>query len=290
MTKLIVGCGYLGIRVAKLWHEAGQAVVGVTRSRTRALELKRQGIEGVVADVTRPETLKVLPEAETVLFAVGYDAASGQSRRDYYVSGLQAVLKTLSPKTERFILISSTAVYGQNSGEWIDEDSPCLPITEAGLAFLEAENVMAASQFGPFVVILRLAGLYGPGRLFRRTNDLLAGNPILAVKERYLNLIHVDDAAAIVIAAEMRAKPPRTYIVADGNPVKYCDYVTHLAKLLNVANPRFQEPTTCHTDRNRRLSNKRLSNTGMRTELGIELRYPTYKDGLDAVFAEETER
>jgi len=258
--------------------------VGVTRSSAGADALKRQGIEEVVADITRPQPLKLLPQAETVLFAVGYDAASGRSRRDYYVSGLLAVLKALSPKTERFILISSTAVYGQTEGQWIDENSTRLPITEAGLAFLEAENVLAASQFGRFAVILRLAGLYGPGRLLRRTKDLLAGNPIVAVKDRYLNLIHVDDAAAIMIAAETHAQPPRTYIVTDGHPVKYCDYITHLSKLLKVANPQFQEPTSCQTDKNRRSSSKRLSNARMRTELGIQLKYPTYKDGLDAVF------
>jgi nucleoside-diphosphate-sugar epimerase len=272
--------------VAKQWLEAGQAVVGVTRSAARADELKQQGIEGVVVDVARPQTLKLLPEAETVLFAVGYDAASGRSRRDYYVNGLQAVQKALSPKTKRFILISSTAVYGQTEGQLIDEDSPCLPITEAGLAFLEAENALAASQFGPCAVILRLAGLYGPGRLLRRTKDLLAGNPIVAVKDRYLNLIHVEDAAAIVIAAEKHAKPPRTYIVADGHPVKYYDYITHLAKMLNVANLQFQEPATWQTDKKRGSSNKRLTNARMRTELGIQLKYYTYKDGLDAVFAE----
>ena len=75
-----------------------------------------------------------LPEAQTVLFAVGYDATSGLSRRDYYVNGLQAVLKALSPKTQRFILISSTSVYGQTDGQWVDENSPCLPKTESGLA------------------------------------------------------------------------------------------------------------------------------------------------------------
>jgi len=92
------------------------------------------------------------------------------------------VIKALSPKTERFILISSTAVYGQNTGEWIDEVSPSLPITEAGLAFQEAENVLADSQFGRCAVILRLAGLYGPGRMLRRTRELLAGKPIMAEK------------------------------------------------------------------------------------------------------------
>jgi nucleoside-diphosphate-sugar epimerase len=289
MTKLIVGCGYLGLRVAKLWLAAGQAVVGVNRSPARAEELKQQGIVGVVADITRPQTLKVLPEVETVLFAVGYDAASGLPRRDYYVNGLQAVLKALSPKTEQFILMSSTAVYGQEKGEWIDEDSPCQPKTEPGSAFLDAENVLTASQFGPCAVILRLAGLYGPGRMLRRKRELLAGKPIVAEKERYLNLIHVDDAAAVVIAAETNAKPPRIFIVADGQPVKYCDYVTQLAKLLNVANPQFQQPTFLKRDKHSRSGNKRLSNARMRAELGIELKYPTYKDGLDADFAKERE-
>ena len=285
MTKLIVGYGYLGGRVAKKWLEAGQAVVGVTRSPARAEELKRQGVESVVADITRPESLKMLPEAETVLFAVGYDAASGRSRRDFYVDGLRAVIKALSPKIERFILISSTAVYGQNKGEWVDEDSSCQPKTESGLALLEAENVLAASQFGSCEVILRLAGLYGPGRVLRRTKELLAGNPIEAVKDRYLNLIHIDDAAAIVIAAETHARPPRTYIVADGHPVRYCDYITHLAKLLNIANPQFREQMYWQTEKNRRSGKKRVSNVRMRTELGVQLKFPTYKDGLDAVFA-----
>jgi nucleoside-diphosphate-sugar epimerase len=286
MTKLIVGCGYLGRRVAKKWLEAGNAVVGVIRSPTEVVELKQHGIEVVIADITRPQTLKLLPEAETVLFAVGYDAASGRSRRDYYVSGLQAVIKAISPKSERFILTSTSAVYGQSDGQWIDEDSPCLPKAEAGLVFLEAENVLAASQFGQGAVILRLAGLYGPGRLLRRTKDLSAGKPIMGIKDRYLNLIHVDDAATSVIAAETHAKPPRTYIIADGHPVKYRDYITHLAKLLNVANPQFLDSEFWQTaDKNRQTNNKQLSNARMLTELGIQLRYPTYKDGLDAVFA-----
>jgi nucleoside-diphosphate-sugar epimerase len=284
MTKLIVGCGYLGYRVAQHWLEAGQAVVGVTRSPAGAEGLKQQGIQGVAADITRPATLDGLPEAETALFAVGYDATSGLSRRDYYVNGLRAVLKALSPKTERFILISSTAVYGQTDGQWIDEDSACQPKTESGKALLEAENVLAASRFGPCAVILRLAGIYGPGRLLRKEKDLLAGKPIVAVKDRYLNLIHVDDAATIVTALDKHHKLPCIYLVSDGHPVKYCDYITHLAKLLNVTDPQFQEPIAGQTIQNRRLSNKRISNARILRELCVQLEYPTYKEGLNAVF------
>ena len=282
MTKLIIGCGYLGSRVALHWLDAGHSVAAVTRNPIRAEELKREGIQGVVADITQPVTLQRLPEAETVLFAVGYDSASGRSRREYYVNGLQAVLEALSPKIKRFILISSTSVYGQSDGQWVDENSPCLPKTESGLAFLEAENVLTASQFGSYAIVLRLAGIYGPGRLLRRTKDLLVGNSIVVPKDSFLNLIHVEDAAAIVASADVQGKSPCTYIVADGHPVKYCDYITHLAKLFGAPNPQFQEPMSCQSDKNRGSTNKRLLNTLMLSELSVLLKYPTYKEGLDA--------
>ena len=284
MTKLIVGCGYLGRRVAKLWLEDGQAVIGVTRSQAGAEGLKQEGIEGLAADITRVASLTALPEAETVLFAVGYRAASGLSRRDFYVNGLRAVIDSLSPQTQRFMLISSTAVYGQDNGEWVDEDSPCRPKTESGLALLEAESVLAASRFGPCAVILRLAGLYGPGRLLRRANSLLSGDPIAGVEDRYLNLVHVDDAAAIVAGLGEHSKLPRTYILADGHPPKYCSYIAYLAKLLSVADPGFQAPLAAPINQSRHLSNKRVSNARMVAELCVRLRYPTYKEGLKACF------
>jgi nucleoside-diphosphate-sugar epimerase len=285
MTKLIIGCGYLGRRVARLWLDAGFSVVAVTRSPIRAEELNRQGLQSIVADITKPETLVSLPGAETALFAVGYDASSGLSRQAYYVDGLQAVIAALSSKIRRFILISTTSVYGQTAGQWIDENSPCSPKTETGLAFLEAENVLDTSQFGHNAVILRLAGLYGPGRLLRRSEDLLAGKPLNVKKNNYLNLIHVDDAAAVVVAAETLVKPPCKYIVSDGNPVTYHDYLAYLAKLLDAPAPKFIEPVSENTNSNRGATNKRLKNTKMLSELGVVLKCPTYKVGLDAIFS-----
>lgn len=286
MTRLIIGCGYLGRRVAQRWLEAGQSVIAVTRSSTRAKELGQQGIEAVVADITQPQTLVKLPQTDTVLFSAGYDASSGLTRREHYVYGLRNVLKALSPKIQRFIFTGSTAVYGQAEGQLVDENSPCLPKTESGSALLEAESVLAASQFGSRAIILRLAGIYGPGRLLRRTKDLITGEPIIAKKNNYLNLIHVDDAADIVVAAETSAKIPCTYIVADGNPVKYRDYIALLSKLLGVACPPFLEPPLHQSDQTRLSTNKRLSNAKMLLDLKVQLQYPTYTEGLASVFAE----
>jgi len=208
MFKLIFGCGYLGSRVAAQWLAAGEQVASVTRSEERVGELQRQGLWPIVADVTRPETLGQLPAAETVLFAVGFDRQSGKSRQEVYVDGLHAVLDALPAETGRVIFISSTGVYGQLGGGWVDEESPCRPVREAGRAMLAAEQVLAAHPLGRRGVVLRLAGLYGPGRLLRAA-DLLAGRPLSVPAGNWLNLIHVDDAAAAVLAAESFSPLPQ---------------------------------------------------------------------------------
>jgi len=281
MSKLIIGCGYLGGHVARRWRSEGHTVTAVTRSRQRAEQFEREGLRPIVADITRPETLVGLPSAETALFAVGYDRRSGRSRRDVCVEGLRAVLGALPPQTGRIITISSTGVYGQTDGRWVDEDSPCRPLREAGKVLLAAEQLLADHALGDRGVVLRLAGIYGPGRLLRKA-DLLAGNPIPAPKNRYLNLIHVDDATAAVLAAAERARPPRTYLVSDGHPVDRRACFTRLAELLSAPPPRFFEPTPDALAAHHAGSNKRVSNARLLSELGVRLSYPTCGEGFAA--------
>ncbi len=135
-VKLIVGCGYLGLRVARLWMAAGHAVAGLVRSAASAESLAREGIRPIVADVTQPSSLLTLPVADTLLYAVGYDPAGGASRSAVYVDGLRAVLDALSPEVRRVILISSTGVYAEQGGAWVDESTPCQPSRESGRACL----------------------------------------------------------------------------------------------------------------------------------------------------------
>ena len=218
MSKLIFGCGYLGGRVANLWHIAGEKIYAVTRRVERARALERAGMEPIVADVMRPATLRKLPEVSTVLYAVGWDRASGQSMRQIYVEGLRAVLDALSPAVQRILYISSTSVYGQTDGGWVDETTPCEPQRQNGRDCLDAERVLQNHALGSRAVILRLAGIYGPGRIPRRAT-LLAGEPIPAASSGCLNLIHVADAAQAILLAEQRAPLPRLYLVSDGRPV-----------------------------------------------------------------------
>ena len=281
MSKLVIGCGYLGRRVADRWLAAGHRVSAVSRSGERAATLRAAGIDCQVADVLRPETLRCLPAAETVLYAIGWDRNAGVSIRDLYAGGLRNVLAHLPADTSRFIYVSSTGVFGQTDGGWVDEQSACNPTRVGGLACLEAETLLREHAIGEKSIILRMAGIYGPDRIPRR-RQLLEGRPIAAPGEGFLNLIHVQDAARIVLAAERRLDPPCLLCVSDGHPVVRGDYYRELAELVGAAEPRFATPPVDAPATDRASSNKRVSNKLLLEKLGIDLRYPSYRQGLAA--------
>src|SRR5262249_9677639 len=159
------GCGYLGSRVARRWRNFGDEVIVVTRSSQRAQAFERDGYRAIVADVTQVATLTELPAAETVLFAVGFDRGAGGSISDVYAGGVPNVLAALPSGIQRFSYISTTGVYGDAGGEWVDEDTPSNPLREGGRASLAAEQALAESPFAARSIVLRLAGIYGPGRI-----------------------------------------------------------------------------------------------------------------------------
>jgi nucleoside-diphosphate-sugar epimerase len=289
MAKLIFGCGYLGLRVARRWLAAGDAVFAVTRTSQRAEALERQGIRPIVADVAiRSSLVGRLPEAETLLYAIGYDRTSGRSRETVHVVGLKDILDELPPRIGRIIYISSTGVYGQSAGETVDEQTPCRPTREAGRIALAAEELLAAHALGPRAFILRLAGLYGPGRIPRRS-ELIDGRPIVAAPESFLNLIHVEDAVEAVLAVEAHGAPPRMYLVSDGHPARRGDYFAELARLLGAPPPRFEPPPKTLSE-SRSDSNKRISNARICSELHFVPRFPTYREGLAAIVRESEAR
>ncbi len=282
MTALVFGCGYVGRRVAAEWAGPGRTVHAVTRSRDRAAELAREGLLPIVADVTRPETLRDLPEAATVLYAIGYDRRGGASREAVYVDGLRAALDALPPSVEKILYTSSTGVYGPSGGAWVDELTPCRPVREGGRVMLAAEEVLRSHALGSRAIVLRLAGLYGPGRI-PRLADLREGRPIEASPGGFLNLIHVDDAAQAILAAESRAAPPRTFTVADGEPTDRRSFYRYLADLLGLKPPRFVTPSPEALAQQRGGADKRVSNRRMLQELGVGLRYPSYREGLASI-------
>ena len=267
-TRLVVGCGYLGTRVAARWLAAGDRVVAFTRRHERATELARLGIEPLVADVTSPEfpAAGPLPAAATVFWAVGFDRGSGATHRDVHVTGLTRLLDAL-PGTPRVILSSSTGVWGDEDGRIVTEQTPAHPTREAGRVLLEAESLLRSHPRGPGVA-LRFAGLYGPGRL-PRIADLQAGRPIATDPDSWLNLIHVDDAAEIVRIVAAAPHPQPLYVVSDGRPVLRCDWYGRLAALSGS-----QPPTWDPTAPRVRGADKRVDPAALFADLPVVLAHP----------------
>lgn len=290
--KLIFGCGYLGARVARRWHDAGHEVAVVTRSRPRADGFAHHGYRALIADVTKPESLVDLPAAQTVLYSVGFDREGGPSIEEAYAGGVRNVLAALPRDSGQFIYISTTGVYGPAEGGWVDEETPPDPQREGGRASLAAEHVLAAHPIEKRSVILRLAGIYGPGRV-PFLEKLQAGEPIPAPSAGYLNLIHVDDAAEVVVAAAERTwgdvsatgTGPRIYCVNDGHPVERGDYYVEVTRLIGAPPPQFAAPDPDSPRAARAAANRRVSNDRMLAELGVRLAYPSYREGLAKILA-----
>ncbi|HVU88086.1 MAG TPA: SDR family oxidoreductase [Pirellulales bacterium] len=280
--KLIVGCGYLGRRVADRWRAAGHEVYAVTRSHSHAARFERAGFKPIVADVMRLDSLVNLPPATTVLYAVGYDRNQRYGIEEVYLRGLINVLNALPEETGRVIYVSSTGVYGDCGGAWIDEQTPCFPDRAGGRACLAAEEALLSHPRGANAVVLRMAGIYGPGRIPNR-EALEGGKTIPAPATGWLNLIHVDDAATVVLAAERAEPGPRHYLVSDGCPVARRDYYRQLASLLAAPAPRFLAPDATLPSAVRAKSDKRISNTRLVSELGVQLTYPSFREGLAGI-------
>lgn len=266
--NLIFGCGYLGRRVAAKWLAAGRRVAALTRRNGDSLA--SLGIEPVVGDVTDPASLRNLPPAATVLYAVGMDRSAGKSMRAVYVEGLGHVLDTL-PTCERFIYVSSTGVYGQTTGEFVDESSATEPLEDSGKVVLEAERLLRSRR--PDAIILRFAGIYGPNRLLRK-QPILNGEPLVGDADRWLNLIHVDDGADAVLAAANSADVGFTLNIADDAAPTRREFYTLLAELLEAPTAKFEQRPEPGT------ANRRISNAAARERLRWEPRYPSYREGL----------
>ena len=235
MSTLIVGCGYLGQRVGAALLLRGERVHGTVRSPERALEIARLGIEPSIVDVLRPETMDAIPQVDRVLHCVGFDPSAGADMQAVYVQGLRNVLERLPSSVSRIVYASSTSVYGQVTGEWVDEDSPAKPLGESGRVCLEAEKTLAAWNEGVLAsaVILRFSGLYGPGRVIRRAM-LQRGEPVPGDPGRFLNLVHIDDAVQATVAALDAASPEGVYLVSDDRPVERREYYSLVARLLGA--------------------------------------------------------
>lgn len=283
-SKLIVGCGYLGRRVAARWRDLGCTVHAVTRSPRHAENFRQQGWEPILADVTKPDSWPRLPAVSTLLFAVGFDRGAGPSIHEVYVGGVAAVLDAAKGQFGKFIYVSSTGVYGGSDGGLVDENSPCVPSRDGGRACLAAEARLQASDARDRSIILRLAGIYGPERVPQR-RAMQDGSFVPGELDRYLNLIHVDDAATCCLAADQVGSPPNVFNLSDGHPVLRRDYYEYLLARLDLPCKLLDRSDESRRVSGGRSDHRRISNQKMLAELGVRLAYPDYREGLRQILA-----
>ena len=242
LSRIIAGCGYLGLRVGQSWNAQHRPTFGITRSELRADDLRRAGLDPLIADLSSETALK-LPEVDVALWAVGFDRSSGVTREAIWLDGLRRFLNGFPAGPRRLIYVSSTSVYGQHTGEAVDECCPTCPNTEGGQYCLMAENLLqnVCTELFPRtdVIVLRMAGIYGPDRLLRRISDLTNQTPLPGEPDHCLNLIHVDDAVRMINYVADAAVVPSIINVVNCGSVTRRTYYTQLAKLAGVNAPVF---------------------------------------------------
>lgn len=287
---LIVGCGYVGIRLARQFGQRGQPIWGTTRGRHH--QLRRLGIEPISFDWNDVRTYANLPQADQIVIAVAHDRRSGVDRFASQVDGLRRLIRYLDQRAEvsgcdraDLAYVSTTGVYHQTGHVWVDETTPTRPGREGAKAHLMAETVLRATRGNAGWFILRLAGIYGPGRV-PRLKDVLEGRPIASPAEGYLNLIHVEDAAAAIIAGFDRQQDrEKLYVVADDQPVIRRTFYEEIARQAGAPTPTFAAVDGRRGAAMRSLSSKRVCNRRFKRDLLPRLAFPTFREGLADVIA-----
>ena len=287
MRILIVGCGYLGLATGALLVRAGHDVFGLRRSAAADDELRTAGITPLHGDLTRPGDLAALPGPfDGVVNAVSSSRGGVDVYRAVYLGGVRNLLAWLAPcPPRRLVHVSSTSVYAQADGSVVDEDSEAVGASETSRVLVETEKVLLEAARGGFpAVILRVAGIYGPGRghLFQQ---FLAGEARSApAGSRILNMIHRDDAAAAVGAALEGAAAGGVYNVVDDEPVPQRTFLAWLAERTGRPMPPDADPGA-GGPRKRGVTDKRVSNRRMRETFGWVPAHPTFREGYAGLMA-----
>ena len=308
MTVLLAGCGDLGTEAGLRFAAAGHRVVGWRRSPGKL----PAAIEGVAADLSSNELPPIPPDTSAVVVAIAADSATENAYRTAYVDGLAHVLDAVTASgaaVRRVLFVSSTAVYGDAGGGWIDERTTPEPGGFSGRIIREAEELLFSrlNSTGITPVVLRLGGIYGPGRT-RLIDQVRGGTAVIPAVPRFTNRIHRDDAAAAIAhLCTMDAVPGPVYAGVDNEPAELGDVLGFLAAELGLPQPASEsligsEGASDGADSGTqggvstsggrstsggepaRGGNKRVSNALLRGT-GFEFEYPSFREGYRAILA-----
>ncbi|MDP3857950.1 MAG: SDR family oxidoreductase [Stagnimonas sp.] len=276
---LILGCGDIGRRIGRQHLGPGVEVIGAVRSAASAAAVAAAGLVPLRLDLDQP--LPPLPCADTVYWCAPPPAEGETDRR------LRAVLTVLRPPAQGLLYISTSAVYGDCQGRWISEAEPLKPGSGRGRRRLDAELALRAwsARTGARTVVLRVPGIYGPGRL--PVERLRRGDPVLREQDSpYTNRVHADDLAAACMLALRQGEVGAAYNISDGRPTTMSDYLLRCARLLGLPEPprialaeaaaTFSPMLMSFLEESKRLDASRLR------ALGWQPRHPDLDEGLPA--------
>ena len=283
-TLLIFGHGYSAAALAARLIPKGWRVIGTTRSADKAGAIAATGVEPLIwpgGDIG-----PALAEVNAVLISAGPDAEG-----DPVLRAAAPAITAAASHIDWFGYLSTTGVYGDHGGGWVDEDTPVAPSTLRGAQRVEAETGWQAltRAAGLPLHIFRLAGIYGPGRgPFEKVRK---GTARRIVKPgQVFSRIHVDDIAQVLAASLARPNPGAIYNVCDDDPAPPQDVIAHAAELLGLPLPPevdFETADLTPMARSFYAESKRVRNDRIKDELGVLLSYPNYRNGLRALLEAE---
>ena len=280
MRVLIVGCGYVGLPLGAELVRQGHEVFGLRRSGGE--ELRTAGITPLAADITRAETLARLPgNFDWVVNCAASGGGTAEDYRQLYLEGnrnLVSWLRAASPK--KFVYTSSTSVYAQNDGSVVTEQCPTEPEAGTARVLVDTERLLLAAareQHFP-AVVLRVAGIYGPGRGHALKQFLRGDARIEGDGSRHFNMIHRTDLIGVILAALERGESGEVYNAADNEPVMQRTFFEWLAAELNRPPPP-RVSADAETWRKRGVTNKQVSNAKLRGALKYGFKFPNFRAG-----------
>ncbi len=283
MRVLIVGCGYVGMRVGEELVRQGNEVVGIRRTAGGEEAIRSAGMEPVIGDITAADFVLPPGRFDGVVFTASAGAGAMEAAtRAVQVDGLARVAGALAmDPPKRFIYAGSKAVYGQQDGSAVKETSVTQPEGAKARVWLEAERwlLSAGKKVGP--VVLRFGDIYGPGRELFVESYSKNRLKIAGQGQRHLNLIHRDDAIGVILAALRSGRPGEVYNAVDDEPIRETQFFSWLAETLGKWLPPYG-PEESDPVRRQELANCKVSNRRLTMELGYRLKYPNFRQGYTA--------
>ncbi len=285
-TILILGCGYVGRALAAREREQGNRVLAVTRNGTMASQLCQEGIEVQEGNVHEDGWHAFASGVDWAVNCVSAASPDLVGYRTSYVDGNRSFGRWMA--TSGFsgpaVFTSSVSVYPDSGGEWVDEDR-AEASSDRSQILLDSERVFLESDNAASKTVLRLGGIYGPGRSFLADRIAKAGGVLPGFGDYYLNLIRLEDIVE-AIGAVLRLEEGRgeVYNVVDDEPVLRAELVEALAKSMGLPTPDF-DPDMAGVRGSRRMeggrpANRRISNRKLREALGWKLRFPSALRGM----------